>query len=60
MIIYKHVFKKKKRNTVSPTLSVSAVVHFYSVSTVHLKDQKKTNEYDQEITQSYTADQDQA
>ena len=33
---------------------------FYSVSTVHIKDQKnKTNEYDQEIPQSYTADQDQ-
>ena len=36
--IYKHELKK---NTVSPTLSVSAVVHFYSVSTVHIKDQKK-------------------
>ena len=66
MTIYKHVLKKKKKkkkkkNTVSPTLSVSAVVHFYSVSTVHNKDQKsKTNEYGQEIPQSYTADQDQA
>ena len=60
MTIHKHVFKKKK-NVVSPTLSVPAVVHFYSVSTVHIKDQKtKTNEYDQEIPQSYTADQDQA
>ena len=39
MTIYKHVLKK---NTVSPTLSVSAVVHFYSVSAVHIKDQKKT------------------
>ena len=57
MTIYKHVFKKT--NTVSPTLSVSVVVHFYSVSTVHIKDLKK-NEYDQEIPQSYTADQDQA
>ena len=54
MTIYKHVLK----NTVSPTLSVSAVVHFYSVSTVHMKTRK--NEYDQEIPQSYTADQDQA
>ena len=49
MTIYKHVLKKK---TVSPTLSVSAVVHFYSFSTVDIKDQKKTNEYDQEIPQS--------
>ena len=58
--IQKHVFKQKK-NTVSPSLSVSAVVHFYSVSTVHIKDQKtKTNGYDQEIPQSHTADQDQA
>ena len=49
MTIYKHVLKNKK-NIVSPTLSVSAVVYFYSVSTVHIKDQKtKTNEYDQEI-----------
>ena len=32
---------KTKKNTVSPTLSVSAIVHFYSVSTVHIKDQKK-------------------
>ena len=40
MTIYKHVLKKQK-NTVSPTLSVSAVVHFYSVSTVHIKDQEK-------------------
>ena len=40
MTIYKHVLKNTK-NTVSPTLSVSAVVHFYSVSTVHIKDQKK-------------------
>ena len=39
MTIYKHVLKKK--NTVSPTLSVSAVVHFYSFSTVDIKDQKK-------------------
>ena len=62
MTIYKHELKKKnkKKNIVSPTLSVSAVVHFYSVSTVHIKDQKKTNEYGQEIPQSYTADQDQA
>ena len=52
---------KKQKYTVSPTLSVSAVVHFYSFSTVHIKDQeKKTNEYDQEIPQSHTADQDQA
>ena len=29
------------KKPVSPTLSVSAVVHFYSVSTVHIKDQKK-------------------
>ena len=42
MTIYKHVLKKHK-NTVSPTLSVSAVEHFYSVSTVHIKDQKKQN-----------------
>ena len=50
-----------KKNIVSPSLSVSAVVHFYSVSTVHIKDQKtKTNEYDQEIPQSHTADQDRA
>ena len=56
MTIYKHVLKNNKK-----TPSVSAVVHFYSVSTVHIKDQKKTtNEYDQEIPQSYTADQDQA
>ena len=39
MTIYKHVFKK---NTVSPTLSVSAVVHFYSVSTVHIWRPEKT------------------
>ena len=57
-ITVKHVLKKQKY-TVSPTLSVSAVVHFYSFSTVHIKDQKKTNEYDQEIPQSHTADQDQ-
>ena len=43
MTIYKHVLKKKKKkkNAVSPTLSVSAVLHFYSVSTVHIKDQIK-------------------
>ena len=43
MTIHKNVLKtkNKKKNTVSPTLSVSAVVHFYSVSTVHIKDQKK-------------------
>ena len=40
MTIYKHKLNLKK-NPVSPTLSVSAVVHFYSVSTVHIKDQKK-------------------
>ena len=39
MTIYKHVFKQK--NNVFPTLSVSAVAHFYSFSTVHIKDQKK-------------------
>ena len=39
-ITVKHVLKKQKY-TVSPTLSVSAVVHFYSFSTVHIKDQKK-------------------
>ena len=52
MTIYKHVFKKaNKKNTVSPTLSVSAVVHFYSFSTVHIKDQpEKTNEYDKKNT----------
>ena len=38
MTIYMHVLKK---NTVSPTLSVSTIVHFYSGSTVHIKDQKK-------------------
>ena len=37
MTIYKHEIKK----SVSPTLSVSAVVHFYSFPTVHIKDQKK-------------------
>ena len=42
MTIYKHVFKQKqKKNTLFLTLSVSAVVHFYSFSTVHIKDQKK-------------------
>ena len=61
MTIYKHELKKQKqKNIVSPTLSVSVVVHFYSVSPVHIKDQKKKpNEYGQEIPQSYTADQDQ-
>ena len=55
MTIHKHVLKK------TPFLrhSVSAVVHFYSVSILHIKGQKK-NEYDQQIPQSYTADQDQA
>ena len=63
MTIHKNVLKKKKKKkkkNVSTTLSVSAVVHFYSVSTVHIKDQKKPNEYDQEVPQSYTADQDKA
>ena len=46
-------------HTVFPTLSVSVVLHFYSFSTVHIKYQKKTSEYDQEIQQSHTADQDQ-
>ena len=47
MTIYKHVFKQiKPKHTVFPTLSVSAVVRFYSVSTVHIKDQKNTSEYD--------------
>ena len=46
MTSYKHVF-------------VSAVVHFYSFSTVHIRPEK-TSEYDQEIPQSHTADQDQA
>ena len=42
MSIYKHVLKQTK-NTVFLTLSVSAVVHIYSFSTVHIiKDQKKT------------------
>ena len=36
MTIYKHVLKNNRK-----TPSVSAVVHFYSVSTVHIKDQKK-------------------
>ena len=40
MTIYKHEIKKNKKNA-SPTLSVSAVVHFYSFSSVHIKDQKK-------------------
>ena len=31
---------KKNTKNVSPTLSVSAVVHFYSFSTGHIKDQK--------------------
>ena len=31
--------KKKKKRPVSPTLSVSAVVHFYYFSTGHIKDQ---------------------
>ena len=48
--------KNQKKNTVFPTLSVSAVVHFYYFSTVHIKDKKKTSEYDQEIPQSHTAD----
>ena len=61
MTIYKHVFKQTKKNTVFATLSVSAVVHFYSFSTVHiLKTRKKTSKYDQKIPQSHTADQDQA
>ena len=47
-----HVFtsmylNKNKKNTVFPTLSVSAVVHFYSFSTFHINDQKKTSKYDQ-------------
>ena len=41
MTIYKHEIKKNKKKTVSPTLSISALVHFYSFSTVHIKDQKK-------------------
>ena len=41
MTIYKHVLKNPIKNTVSPTLSVSAVVHLYFVSTVHIKDQKE-------------------
>ena len=41
MTIYKHVLKKTPKNTVSTTLSVSAVVKFYSFSTVHIKDEKK-------------------
>ena len=61
MTIYKQEIKKQnKKKPVSPTLSVSAAVHFSSFSTVHIIDQKKTNGYDQEIPQSYTADQDQA
>ena len=31
---------KKQKKIVSPTLPVSAVVHFYSFSTGHIKDQK--------------------
>ena len=42
--------KKKEKKT-----SLSAVVHFYSFSTGHIKDQK-TSEYDSEIPQSHTAD----
>ena len=41
MTIYKHVFKQTKNTVVSPTLSVSVVEHFYSVSIVHIKDQQK-------------------
>ena len=42
MTIYKHVFKQTKKHTVFQTLSVSAVVHFYSFSIVHiLKTRKK-------------------
>ena len=40
-IFYKHVLKTKQNKTVSPTLSVSVVGHFYSVSTLYIKDQKK-------------------
>ena len=35
------MYLKTKKNIVSPTLFVSAVVPFYSVSTVHIKDQKE-------------------
>ena len=41
MTSYKHVFKQKK--PVFPTLSVSAVVHFYSFSTVHIRPEKEVN-----------------
>ena len=57
MTIFKHVLKK---HIVSPTLSVLAVVHFILFLLCILKTRKKTSEYDQEIPQSYTADQDQA
>ena len=36
-------YKRVLKNTVSRTLSVSAVVHFYSVSTVHMKTRKEKN-----------------
>ena len=68
MTIYKHVLKKtkttnkqtktKQKKNVSPTLSVSAVVHFILFLLCILKTRK--NEYDLEIPQSYTADQDEA
>ena len=57
MTIYKHVLKKPPKNTVSPTLSVSAVVHFYSVSTVNIKEQKQmsmTRKYHNHTLQTKT------
>ena len=57
MTINKHVFKQTYKKSLSRTLSVSDVVHLYSFFLLNIR---KTSEYDQEIPQSHTVDQDQA
>ena len=47
--VFTSMYLNKKQINVFP---VSAVVQFYSFSTVHIKDQK-TSEYNQEIPQSH-------
>ena len=59
MTIYKHVFIQQQNERLSDTFCVGRSA-FYSFSTVHKDQKKKTSEYDQEMPQSHTADQDQA
>ena len=67
MTIHTHVYKtnkktqkKQQQHCLSDTFSVGRSAFLYYFSTWHIKDQKEKSEYDKEIPQSHTAEQDQS